>query len=304
MSESPSKLPLRKALSYIFLSIFLVSGSAYLGVFYYKHIREKQRHDSAYKIVAIIQSTPSNEKFKTVYLAELLGLSVDRPTNLYRFNTNWAQQQLLASPVIKKATVAKINPGTIFVDYTPRRPIAFLADYTNTAVDEEKIAFPFNPFFTPKRLPEIYLEKNNREEILPDIVWGAPIRTRQIDFAFALLELVNHHCCDSMSSLSRIDVSAISALSYGQRQIVLIFEERIPKMVEGAPILWTTTHLLRLSPDNYHEQLANYLVLRTYLREHEKPIKIVGSQPGSILKGNRIIIDLRLSELAFITKEQ
>lgn len=304
MSEITSKLPLKKALLYIFLSVFIVSGSSAIGLFYYKYIREKQKEDSTYDIVAIIQSTPNVEKFKTVYLAELLRLSIDYPTNLYTFNVDWAKKQILQSPVIKEVNLFKILPGTILVDYVPRHPIAFLADYTNTAVDEDGVPFPFNPFFTPKNLPQIYLNRNRQGKEIEKMTWGVPIKNEHLDLAFNLFKAATTYCSDTMSSLLRIDVSEAFALSYGQRQLVLIFEERIPKIVKGHPILWTDTHTLRLSPHNYSEQLANYLVLRAHLREHPNRLESMDIYPGIVVKEKGIIIDLRLSQLAFITKEQ
>lgn len=288
-SDSSRKLPLKRALLYILLSVVLVSGSCGMLLMYYKHMRNKQRMDPAYHVVAIVQRTPTHEHFKTVYLAELLELSVDRPRNLYQFSVRSAEEKLLSSPVIKGVSVSRILPGTVVIDYVPRRPCAFLADYFNAAIDEERVVFPFNPFFTPKRLPEIYLGERAK-----GIKWGEKMESEELELAFSLLALVSHYCCDSTSFVSRVDLSHLHAPSYAKREIVLVIEERLPKVMEGKSFIWANTHSLRLSPDNYRQQLANYITLRTYLREHERPVMEGGS---------RLSIDLRLPELAFITRE-
>lgn len=281
-------MSLYKALLTILISTLLISGSSALGLLYYQQIREKQRHDPAYNIVAIVQSTTDSEALKTAYLAELLNLSVDYPTNLYDFNVSDASALLLKSPVIDNVHVSKIFPGTIHVNYTLRHPIAFLADRTNTALDVEGVTFPFKPFFTPKKLPKIYLGGSLEESE------GMQQKNERLELALSLLNLSTTYCCDETLVLSQIDVSDAWAPGAGQRQIVLIFEERTATVVSGKPRSQSLMHTLRLPAINYHEQLANYLQLRSYLN-------ISNKTRFSEYKG--LIIDLRLSELAFITPE-
>lgn len=292
------RLSFRKALLYIFLSVVVVFGSAVGVITYIKMFTKAHRHDPAYQIVAIVQTSPEPEGLSTGYLAELLNLSVDRPVNLYGFNSKEAVQKLLESPLIKEATVRKIRPGTIHVDYTLCTPIAYLGDCSNTALDERGVVFPFKPFFTPKKLPEIYLgidgDEGDKDNSSLSMLWGKALKGSRIDLAFSLLELLKEHCCDPISSLIRIDVSNAFAYSYGRRQIVLEFSDKMQKVVEGNPTIETRKEILRLSPENYEQQLANYLLLRSHLREKNETAKIA----------NTIVIDLRLSELAFISTEE
>ena len=177
-SNSPhEKLHLRKALLWILLSVFFITGSSAAALVYFQYVREKQKLDPANNIVAIVQTSSDVEGLRTVYLAELLNLSVDRPTNLYSFNSKEARQKLLSSPLIKDANVRKIRPGTCHVDYTLRKPIAFIGDYTNTAIDANGVVFPFKPFFTPKILPSLYLgedeEADEESEEIGHSLYGA-----------------------------------------------------------------------------------------------------------------------------------
>jgi len=290
-----SKIPLPKALLYILLSVVLVSGSCGLALFYYQHIKEKRFQDPDYEIIAIVQSTADVEGLNTVYLAELLNLSVDYPINFYQFNTKEAQRLLLKSPVIKEAMVRKIPPGTVHIDYSLRRPIGFLADYSNAVVDTDGVVFPLKPFFRPKNLPLFYLGQEEGEE---QPIWGAVIKDNRTDLLFAVFDVVSRHCCNEMTLLRRIDISKAFAPSYGQRQIVLELEERCTRMVDGQPALCSYPRMLRLSPDNYQEQLSNYLVLRTHLKQQEDKSQLVYAE--KILRANMMVIDLRLSDLAFI----
>src|SRR5579872_2269935 len=121
-----------------------------------KHKNERLR-SPAYRISAIIQTGPEKEALKTAYLAELLGLSADWPTQLYALNVKKAENLLLASPLISSAKVQRLSPSTLYIDYEVRKPVAWLADFNNTAIDAEGHLFPVDPFFPPKRLPELYL---------------------------------------------------------------------------------------------------------------------------------------------------
>lgn len=301
----PGHIPLSKALLWIILSTCLVSGTAFFGMLYFQHINDNRRHDPKYHIVAIVQTSPDQEGLKTAFLAELLDLSIDNPKNLYNFNSKEAQTKLLHFPVIKEATVNKIKPGILWVDYSLRKPVAYLADFSNTLIDADAVPFPAQPFFTPKRLPEVYLGLS--EEIYSDdqnvdriFQWGSSLQNKKTNLAFTIMQKVYQSCCSDFTSLSHIDVSKAFASSYGQRQIVVVLEDRLEKEVDGQPVFISHPKILRLSTENFSSQLINFKLLQAYLRQQDLSSTIEntsGNQPKST------VIDLRLSDLAFISKE-
>lgn len=297
------RIPIAKALIWIFSSSLIISGSCAIALLYYQHLREERRHDPKYQIVAIVQTSHDKESLKTAYLAELLDLSLDNPSNLYAFSAKQSREKLLRSPVIKKAVITKIRPGMIWVDYELRKPRAFLGDYTNTAIDAEAVAFPFNPFFTPKTLPEIYLgisqEDSSTGEDERHFHWGTALQGKRIDLAFSVLELAIKKLSSASTSVSTVDVSKAFCSSCGQRQIVLILEDRLEKIVEGQPVLRVFPRILRLGTDNYGQQLENFVILHDYLRQHENGL--LDASTGNTVQIDATIIDLRLSDLAFIT---
>ncbi|MBA3815102.1 MAG: FtsQ-type POTRA domain-containing protein [Parachlamydiaceae bacterium] len=303
MSNSPApKLSLKKAFLSILLSVIIVSGSCFGGLIYYNQLKDNRRNDPKNQIVAVVQTSPDSEGLKTAYLIELLELSIDTPNNLYAFNSKEALKRLQSSPVIKEAKINKIHPGTIWVDYSLRKPVAILGDYSNTMIDREGIPFP-KSFFTPKKLPEIFLgrlEEESSEDTGAEkkFTWGTPINGKRLRLVFALLDFFNHNCNDGITHLERIDVSKAFSLSYGQRQIVLMLEDSCEKEINGKPHLCIYPRMLRLDSDTYEEQLQCYLALRTYLYKNESPPSNV--TPESIYQANTMIIDLRISDLAFM----
>lgn len=291
------KLSYGRTLLWIFLLTVFVSGSGFMGWLYYLHLRELRLHDEQYKIVAIVQTTPQQDGLKTIYLAELLQLSIDQPTNLYAFDSTQAVQKLLKSPLIKEAKVQKIRPGTLYIHYQMRNPIAYLADYTNTALDAEGILFPFTPFFTPKKLPKIYLGLDQIEN-----TWGSSIledeRTR---VAIHVLNkvLADPHFRDL--HLKQIDVSKAFSESYGQRQIILIVEKHVEQVKQGRRILAIKPYILRLDADKYLVNLIYLRQIKEYL--DQEPLSIPDLAKGTVIKLKPAIIDLRIPKLAFIKNE-
>jgi hypothetical protein len=289
-------IPLRKALMWIFLSVIIISGSSYAGFLYYRNLRDAQKRDPSFNIVAIAQGTLEPLRLSTTCLAELLDLSIDRPKNFFSFNTKEAEEKLIQVPVIRYASVKKIPPGIVHVDYDLRKPIALLADYGNTALDVEKVSFPVKPFFTPKKLPEIYLGLSEGEmEEGPR--WGKELTGRKIDLAVFLLDLLSKNYAHSWINISSIDVSKAFSPSCGERQIVVVLEEFSEKKNTPSLQLKSFRRILRLGTENYEEQLENYQTLQRHLSAENHDRGLSGGEKDVS------VIDLRLSNLAFIVEE-
>lgn len=273
------KIPLSRAIWTLFWTTCLICGTAGVGLAYYENFKWRRAHNDKYRLVAIVQTCPAKESLKTTYLAELLNLSIDKPLNLYQFNLQSAKRTLLTSPLIKDALVAKIYPGTLYVDYTLRSPIAFLTDYSNTALDDEGVPIPFKPFFTPKKLPDIYLGLNT-EEIKE--LWGKRLEDPRISLAMTLLDFVSNHLVDARCRIRRIDVSRAFA-PFGQREVIVVLEELVEKQKQ--PALVVSQRILRINSDTYKQELSRFAALHSHLGEEN------------------VVIDLRIPQLAFIKNE-
>ena len=251
-------IPFSKAISWIFLSTLIVSGTAILAWLYFKHIENLRGNDDKYRIIAVVQTGPEKEALKTVYLEELLGISIDKPGNLYALDIVEAQRKLLSSPLIKKASIKKMNPGTLYIDYSIRQPVAYSGDFTNTAIDAEGMLIPFKPFFTPKKIPEIYIGLHNEEDssnaFSPEQAWGMKLEDKKVALAFEMLDSISKSCCLSASHIRKIDVSRAYSDSYGQRQIIVVVDDWFEKDHEGRTVLCIFPRILRLSTNNYRQE--------------------------------------------------
>lgn len=255
-----------------------------------KHERERLLSDS-YKIRAIIQTGPEKEALKTAYLAELLGLSADQPIHLYALNMKKAEALLLASPFIKEAKVKRLPPSTLYIDYEVRKPIAWLSDFKNMAIDLEGYLFPVDPFFTPKRLPEIYLG------LLSEV--GPQVKSPAFPLALEILQFLETAPWTEGLRIVRIDVCNAFASSLGQREVVLMTEEEISLRSEQGEVVCTFPKVLRLAPKDYKQQLNHFFALRRAMMEDYR------KQLSAARCGGRFaprIIDLRIPQLAFVEK--
>jgi hypothetical protein len=283
---SQKKLPLITALVWILLSIFFISGLSYGVLKKFLLLERNKKTDAAYQIRSIVQTGPQKEALKTGFLAELMSLSRDRPANIYSFDEKKAERDLLRCLAIRQAKVKCLFPGTLYVDYTLRQPLAALYNYENIVFDEEGYLYPLLPFFPPKNLPMIYLSEPLQN----------PLRGKSFELALSLLTLLNA----SPLTVRYLDISNAFAKSYGQREIVLLVEDEITRLYEGKEVSFLFPRYLRLSIKNYAVELGNYLKLRQQLLEKEsRDLKL---SPGNerLLIMPKKVIDLRIPELAFI----
>ena len=253
--------------------------------------RHNRLSNDTYRITAIIQTGPEKEALKTAYLAELLGLSSDHPTHLYALDLKKAEAKLLASPLIANAKIKRLPPSTLYIDYEARKPIAWLADYKNIAVDREGFLFPVTPFFSPKHLPEIYLG------LPPFTSWH--LKSPAFELAFQILQFLETAPWKEGLRIQRIDVSNAFAPSLGQREVVLFTEEELSLRRDTEEIICTFPKILRIAPKEYGQQLNHFFALRrTMMEDYRK-------QLATLKEGGRFaprIIDLRIPQLAFVEK--
>ena len=249
------KIPLVQALMWIVGSTLFFTGTSHLILKSYAKKQYLRKHSPQYYLSRIVQTGPQREMLTTTYLAELIQIAADPPTPIAYFNPQIAEKKLLSSPVIKEASVKLIEPDTIYIDYTARQPLAILDDFENTAIDEPGYPFPLFPFFSPKKLPKIYLGETQ-------IKWGYPITDKKLPLAFSILK----YCSKLPFTLKKIDVEKAFADTLGARGIVLIIED------DNFP------RTLRLSTKDYEQNLVNYLELRKELPQKPYTIDLRLSQ--------------------------
>jgi hypothetical protein len=258
----------------VLLSVGFISGPIWGLWALYHSFWDARAYDDRYKLVAIVQTSTEKEALKTAYLAELLGISSNRPENLYRINLAQAEQKLLNSPLISYAKVKRVPPGALYIEYKIRKPVAYLTDRVNAALDQEGYVIPFKPFFAPKRIVHIYLGLDPSQEL----VWNQKLEDERLDLAWNLLNALK-----SAESIyvKQIDLSRVAAPSLGDRRVVVV----VDLLMENGD---KVERYLLLNTDNPYEGIARFLAFTPHGREWAKE--------------KNLVLDLRVPELGMIKK--
>ena len=294
------------ALAWIVGSMLLVGGISYPLMKGYLRGSHRNLTDPKQALSSIIQTGPQSGALTTEYLAELLGISRDRPVHAKTFSLARAKERLLSSALISQAEVKLIPPGTLYIDYTVRQPVVFLEDYENVALDKAAYPFAFSPFFSPKNLPSIYLglAPFGTPTVEPErgvAQWGSALQGKYIALAFDVLAIVTDPQVADLFSVQRIDVSNAFSESYGTREIVVITHDVIYRQINGKEVQLHLPRILRLSTSNYAQELSRYLTLRAQLlKEEEKKGFALLEGAGPVMRCEEKIIDFRIQKLAFI----
>lgn len=227
------KIPFKKALIWILLVTLLITGSAIFFTLCYFQVKELRQSHTGFNIYEIEQKEKEGRELPANYLSYLLQLSVDNPINLYQFDISLAKKRLLTSAVMESFELKKSPPNAINVEYILREPFARLADFTNTAIDRDGYLFPIEPFFKNLNILEIVLGSEENP-----IKWGERADKNRVEIALDIYNILKN-----VAKVRRIDLSKVEADSLGQREIVVITQEKNGMF-----------NMLRLAPKNYQSQ--------------------------------------------------
>ena len=282
IKPSPPHLSWPHALSWIVASSFVFSVVAHKTIRY--GFSKKNQEEVCIKYV--IQTGPHKEALDSEYLMEVLGLSADNPTPFAIFNQEAALEKLLKTPVIEHTFIKKIKPDMVYIDYTLRKPVAWASDFFNAALDKEGTLFPMHPFFSPKKLPEIYLGKEAGE-------FGDVLQGEKLELSHAVLDVLEREGAGTFF-VKCVDVSKAFDASLGRREIVVILEDE--RHVKESDFPLVNRHFLRLTQKGFQKEVENYLSLREHLVDAEKQeVTLLGGR-----EEKEVSIDLRLPQLAFV----
>ncbi len=231
------RLSLKKSLLLLVMITLGFSGTCCL-IFLVSHLLEKNHAKSVhYTLSSIVQTRSGGETLPSLFFAEILGLAIDRPVNIYDFDIENATASLEKTHLFQEMSLQKVKPNTLLVDYRLRQPIAYVGGLSNTAFDQEGMLLPGSPFYSPKNLPEIYLNLGE------DVAWGEQVEAEKLELVLQLLSLFEP------GEVKSIDLTQIGGSSLGTREIIL-------HLKEGS--------FLRLTPKVYSREIRNYRSLQPH----------------------------------------
>lgn len=216
---------MKRPLFVILLSTLLISGTSWGAWALYRGWIYLQEQDPRFLVRAILVKSLSEDGVKPGMIAEWLHLTAEHPYNLYAIPLKQAEKVILEQSHVKYVKVSRLPPATLLVEIELKKPIALLGEWTNRAIDVHGDVFPLLPFYTPKKLPRLFLGSKSQFAIAQEI-----------------LEVLK----EKGEPLYALDMERAEATSFGEREIVL--------NVGGT--------LLRLDADNWREGLAKWSKLK------------------------------------------
>ncbi|MBN1914885.1 MAG: hypothetical protein JW769_03240 [Parachlamydiales bacterium] len=293
------KISLQRSFVWIGLSVIGISGLSYFFYFGWPKIYAYKKSKSQVFIDTIIQTGLKKQSLPTDYLAELIGLSCDKPTHFYDFDEKEAKKKLLQSPLMDRAEVKKFFPSTVYIDYSLKKPIALLEDYENVAMDAKGYLFPYSPFFAKEDLPKIYLGLppfGQKEGMREGGQWVIPLKDSYFDLAKTLVNIIQSQ---GNFTVTMIDVGQAFSASYGKREIVIGIQSSIILEYEGTKKQAIFPFYLRLSTRGYAKELGNFLTLHAkIIGDYTRQLR-ASTLPDRAYFSPKVI-DLRLSKVAYI----
>jgi hypothetical protein len=180
---------------------FVLILSFLLLSYFAKRLIQSQR-ESPRKILICV--TDGEESLDVTMMREILGLNGKEVIPLHTL-----REQAINKGVFSKLRLSLRAGGKLYCFYRLRTPAYRLGNLSHMYLDEEGVCFPSVPFFSPKRLPEIFLP--SREEYT--------LRENEREF---LKELKSHAI---YPSTTQIDLSRMESATLGEREIVIRTQE-------------------------------------------------------------------------------
>jgi len=210
----------------------LISLPAYLVLF-----GEKEKPSVLLK--TLIQKTPTSQALSARFFSDYLGLSPGgRFQILQKLDLSKIQKKLEEFPIFKHVHAEFTPIGELLVSYELRKPVLALKDYAQLGVDAEGMIVPIAPYYSPKRLPEVYLG-------LKTIEWN---RAQQVNQALDIMAYFDHHALETFT-LKLIDLSRLTHSIPSHREIIVTIS------------IFNKNHYLRLNPQHVDRALHRYMRL-------------------------------------------
>lgn len=187
-----------------------------------------------------------------------------RGEKFFQFSVKKAKREISKIRAIKSFTLKKKFPGTLYLCYEARFPIALIGNFENRAFDAEGVIFPLYPYFVPMHLPEVYFDLKAEDTIDTNLLYLSKKIIEKLTFEPFFISI--------------LDLRNVYKKHIGQQEIAL-------HLLEG-PQVW----ILRFFCDGWEEKLDLFLKNKDFLK----------AQVSSSAKG--YLVDLRLDQLAYISE--
>ena len=218
------KEPQQRTLFHEVMTIVAISScfwGALFGALWW-HSRQQQRRqgDERFTLKRLASRSMTPDRLPLSVIEELLEVNASGPSSVFAIQPEAARRRLLACPAIEQASVWRLLPSTIGVEYALRTPAASLAGLKNIGVDRCGTVFSLFPFYAPKRLPALVLP-------LPKVKTLAEVQrafrlSKEAPIALRLLEKIQRAVGPHNIVVESLDLTHLSEHSVFRREAVVV----------------------------------------------------------------------------------
>lgn len=236
--------PLQKIMI-IGLSCCFISLPAYLFLF-------GKKTQTSTRLTTLIQKTPTIQTLSPRFFSNYLGLNpCGKNIDIRKLDITKINKKLKQFPIFKNIHAEFTKDKELLLSYHLRNPCYLLKDYSNCAIDEEGYVIPLNPYYSPKKLPYLYIG-------IAELSWS---QSYHIDLAHQVVDFFINHKIDQLS-IAMIDLSRMRSNIKSHHEVIVTVE------------FLDKVHYLRLNPANIEKALTRYVSL---FKETELRDKILGN---------------------------
>lgn len=190
-------------------------------------------------LTTLIQKTPTRQTLSPRFFSNYLGLNPQgKNLAIKRLDIDKINKKLKSFPIFKSIDAEMTKEGALQVSYFLRNPEYQLKDYSHCGVDEEGFIVPLTPFYTPKKLTQIFLG-------LEQLTF---LKAHHITLANQVMDFFRLHQLDQLT-VAMIDLSKMKAAIKSHQEVIVTVEFLDKK------------HYLRLHPHYINKALIRYVSL-------------------------------------------
>ena len=225
------KVPQQRTLFHEVMTIIAISScfwGALFGALWWHSRRQQQRQgDERFTIKRLASRSMTQDRLPLSVLSELLDVSAKNPCSLFAIQPEIARRRLLGCPAVEQASVWRLLPGTLGVEYALRSPVAAIAGLKNIGVDRCGTVFFLFPFYAPKHLPSLVVPLPKARTLSE--VQRAFRLSKEAPIGLQLLEKVQRVVGSYNIAVESLDVTRLREHSVFRREVVVVLSSLFAK---------------------------------------------------------------------------
>jgi hypothetical protein len=217
---------------FILASLCVISLPSYLFLF-------GKKETKAIALKTLVQKTSFSSPISPRFFSDYLHLCPKgKSLEISKLDEKKIEKKLREFPIFQKVQAHISSRGELEVAYDLKKPHFLLLDFSNLAIDPNGYVFPLKPFFSPKKLTQVYLG-------ISQVDWN---HKNNVESALKIQSLLDENL-QELVDIETIDLSGLKVQATSLKHIVVTISYK------------NTKHYLRLSQEGLEKGVLCYISL-------------------------------------------